>query len=367
MKTSIFLIALFIVLGSFANPRGFGFGGRKAPLVLENAELLRSISREDETIRILINDVQFSQEDIYVECDYAEFYAESRKTFLRGNVFIQDSVRTLMADEVTYYEATGVAYAIGNVVLQEENNRVIRCRRLEYDYDRAVINYRGDIIIEDSTKNIIVTGQLGNYDEWTRTAEISVEPKLVKLDSLKSNPITIKGKKLWYNDSLRHARVVDNVSVTQDTMIATSNYLFFDDSTGFAELTREPKLTRGKEVITADTMYFYMKNQKIDELRALGNIVALSPADSLEEAPMNRLTGKKLYSYFEHGEAKNIIVIGNATSKYFLRENGKENGVNISSGDTLTINFKNKKITTIQVVGGVEGTFYPVGWKGEIE
>lgn len=368
-KIHIILI-LFLILffdGKVLNARKFGFGGRKAPLVLENAEILRSIAREDETIRILINDVKLSQEDIFVQCDYAEFYTESRKIFLRGNVLLKDSVRILTAEEVTYYEATGVAYAIGNVLLQEEDHRTIRCRRLEYDYDKGIAHYRGDIVIQDTSRNIVVTGQLGSYDELMRTSEIVVEPKLVKYDSAKSNPITIKGKTLWFNDSLRQAKVIENVSVVQDTLIATGDYLFYDDSIGYAELTRNPKLKRGREVMTADTMVFFFQSQKLDQLKAFGNVTALAPADTTDDAPMNKITGRSMLSYFENGEAKLIIVTGNATSKYYIRENNQDSGINVASGDTLKIFFVNKKINTIDVIGGVEGTYYPVGWKGEVE
>ncbi|MCX7836236.1 MAG: hypothetical protein N2450_09265 [bacterium] len=371
MKFKKLWIWLFMLLllfwGQLANSRKFGFGGRKAPIVLENAEILRNITREEETIRILINDVKLSQEDIDVECDYAEFYTESRKVFLRGNVLLRDSVKLLTADEVTYYEVTGVAYALGNVFLREEDNRLIRCRRLEYDYDKGLIHYRGDISIQDSSEYLVVTGQLGNYDEFLRTSEMIVEPKLVKYDSTWKNPIIIQGKTIWFNDSLRQAKVVENVSVVQDTLVATGNYLFYDDSLGYAELTKQAQLKRGKETMTADTMYFFFKDQKLTELRAFGKIIALSPADSSKDAPMNRLTGKQLFSYFQNDEPKEMIVIGNAISKYYLRENQKDNGLNVASGDTLKIYFKNKKIEQIQVIGGVEGTYYPVGWKGEIK
>ena len=358
-----FLIFLAFASLTFAA----GFGGRKGPLVLEQADILRNITRDTEQIRILINNVKFSQEDIHIRCDYAEFYSEARRAYMRGNVFVQDSTQTLTADEVNYYEITGVAEANGNVKVVQPTGRTIYCRRLNYNYDTGISTYRGAVVFVDSARRTTVTGEMATYDEILHEADVTVTPKLVKKDSTGQHPITVTGKRLWTNDSLKQARVEADVVVTQDTLQATGGYLVLDDSTGVTVLTKSPKLVRGKEVMVADSMRFKFVDDRLNDMVAIGSVVALSPADSTPDAPLNRITGMNLHSFFDKGEANRILVWGNAKSRYYIRDNAKDNGVNVASGDTLDIGFVNKEIDAIRVVGGVEGVYYPIGWKREIE
>lgn len=169
------------------------------------------------------------------------------------------------------------------------------------------------------------------------------------------------------NDSLRQARVEAEVVITKDTLQATGGFLVFDDSTGISTLTRSPKLVRGREVMTADSMRFLFIEDQLNDMIAIGTVVALSPADSTPLSPLNRITGMNLHSYFEKGDAKRILVWGNAKSRYYIRDKASDNGVNVASGDTLDIDFVNKEIDAIRIVGGVEGTYYPIGWKREID
>ncbi len=356
------VLLLLLTLPAFA-----GFGGRKGPLELEKAKILRNVEQDSEQVRILIDSVSFSQQDIHINCDYAEFYSLKRKAYLRGKVVIVDSARVLCAEEVTYFEVSGVAQAVGNVVVKERNNRTIRCRRLDYDYDSGFATYRGEVVVTDSTGRTTITGDLATYDEVNREADVTINPKLVKLDSLKKNPITITGNRMWMNDSFRVAKTEGNVVIVQDTFRATGGYLLFNDSTGFATLTKSPKLLRGKEEMKADSMRFLFKNQQLDDMIAFKDVDAITPADSTPTAPLNHMTGQQLHSYFTKGVIDSIVVSGNAKSKYYIYEKGKNSGANVASGDTLRIVFQRKEIRKITVIGGIEGTYYPEGWNKPIE
>jgi len=172
---------------------------------------------------------------------------------------------------------------------------------------------------------------------------------------------------MWMNDSEKVAKTDGHVVVVQDTLRATGGFLIFDDSTGFAVLTKNPKLLRGRDTVTADSMRFKFKNQVLEEMIAVKNVVALTPADSTPLAPIDRITGYEMHSYFDKGVMDKIIVWGNAKSKYYIRDKAKDNGANLASGDTLKIDFEKKAIKQITVIGGIEGTYYPAGWKKPIE
>ncbi|HWF43422.1 MAG TPA: hypothetical protein VG537_02155, partial [Candidatus Kapabacteria bacterium] len=51
-------------------------------------------------------------------------------------------------------------------------------------------------------------------------------------------------------------------------------------------------------------------------------------------------------------------------SIYFLINQGKPDGVNRSSGDTIRMDFKNKTVVRLAVISGTEGEYFPERFVG---
>ncbi len=62
---------------------------------------------------------------------------------------------------------------------------------------------------------------------------------------------------------------------------------------------------------------------------------------------------------FHEDKIERIVVETTATSLYFLYDDGKPNGVNRSSGDSIIISFSNGVVTEYTVIGGVQGHYFP--------
>ena len=81
----------------------------------------------------------------------------------------------------------------------------------------------------------------------------------------------------------------------------------------------------------------------------------------------NGLIVKKYPIYVYDGDLHEMQSIRNAISIYYLKDQGKDNGINSVSSDSLFIYFADNKPKNIIAKGGVEGTFYPPDYKGIIK
>src|SRR5207245_5593828 len=57
--------------------------------------------------------------------------------------------------------------------------------------------------------------------------------------------------------------------------------------------------------------------------------------------------------------ARELYDMTSALSIYFLTSDGKLDGANRASGDTIRIDFKNKTVARLAVIAGTEGEFFP--------
>ena len=69
--------------------------------------------------------------------------------------------------------------------------------------------------------------------------------------------------------------------------------------------------------------------------------------------------GQEIMLHFADRKLERIDVDKTATILYYLFDNKQANGANRSSGDHVTMSFRDGKIDKIKVTTGVEGQYFP--------
>jgi hypothetical protein len=102
-----------------------------------------------------------------------------------------------------------------------------------------------------------------------------------------------------------------------------------------------------------------VRDGKPQQVRVMGDAMAVSEADSAAAGRYNQLSGQEIILYFDGNRLGSIDVLRTATSLYYLFEEGHPNGLNRSSGNRVTIRFREGGIDSITLTENVEGKYIP--------
>ncbi len=356
-------------------------------VVLRRADSFNVIN---EKIREVIGNVEFRQGNIFVSCDKAIQYLMMNRVELRGNVrVIQDTV-TLTAPHGFYDGNTKIAYGDGGVTLNNghmtinadsgiyvtgekkaffnrnmmvvDSASVLLAREGTYDQKKRKAECRGNVKVRSKTDNTIIYGNfLEHFDENNYT-RIPDTPRLVRFDTTNEtiDTLIIVSKLMEsYDDSTKRFIASDSVRLLRGQTAARAGKGTYHPGKDRIILESSPIVWYEQNQLSGDTIVITMKQRKLELIIVRGNAFAVSKSDSLTFTRFNQLTGRNLTMEFLEGKIRRIVVEQTATSLYYLYEEQTPNGANKSSGDIITLLFSKGRLQDINVVGGVQGNYYP--------
>ena len=138
-----------------------------------------------------------------------------------------------------------------------------------------------------------------------------------------------------------HAK--SNVEFFNTDLIGKCDSLYYSSYDSSITLFDEPIIWIDEYQIFSDTISINYFDKKINKLILISNPLIISKNDSLE---YNQIKGKKIGS-FKDNKLKNIQVLGNGQSIYYLNEDDKTIGLNYLESSNIKLVFKDKKINNI--------------------
>lgn len=349
--TRLFLILAFLVACAIAqSPRG--------AVELRRANSLRYLQEQGQTIQELIGDVLIVKDSLNITCEQALYYPDSGRLIFRQNVEFQDGKRIMFAREVIYNDWTEEVEAIGDVRIYQDTISIY-CDRALYR-ERLGIGYLYDNVrVKYDSRGLKITGGIGFFDHRDRSAWVSRDPVLTRMDSTGFIDTEIAGDTISYSESRALATTRGNVIILRDSLTAFGQLLEFYPDSMFAELSGSPLALSGADSIYGDTMRLHFKEEELEMVEVQGSAIASSPSDSLPGAPRQVLTGKQMTLWIDNSMLSRALVEENATATYFVRDKQDAQGLNVTSGDKLLITFENRRISKIRVEGGTQGKYTP--------
>ncbi|MBK6910603.1 MAG: hypothetical protein IPH10_06665 [bacterium] len=325
---------------------------------LRRANSLRYAEENGQRVQELTGDVLIVKDSLNITCDQALYYPDSGQLIFRNNVQFQDGQRLLFANEVLYSDWTEELEARGDVRIYQDTitiycDRALYRERLGsgYLYDRVRVRYE--------PRGVILNGGIGYFDHKQKSAWVARSPVLTREDSSGVINTRIVGDTITYSEAERQATTIGHVKIVRDSLTAYGSLLeFFTDSL-FAALTGDPLALSGADSIGGDSMRLYFHKEQLERVEVEGDAVATSPADSLPGSPRHVLTGQQMTLWIEQSILARALVEGTATATYYVRDRDDAQGLNVTSGDELTIGFDNRRISRIRVEGGTQGKYTP--------
>ena len=259
------------------------------------------ITRFDEAIDpeawILVGNVSFRRDSMYMFCDSAHYY-QKRNSFLAfGNVRMeQGDTLFLYGDYLDFDGVTNVARVRNNVRLIDKDI-VLETDSLDYDRNRNLGYFFEYGVLYDSTG--VLRSYYGDYNVDTRTA--------VFLDDviLENSKFLLLSDTLYYNTDSKVATIVGPTNMYTGSTEVYSDHGTFNTATRHATLVERPVLYNDNRNVTADSI-FYDTAKGYSEV--FGNIVY---TDTINR---NMLTGE--YAFLDEVR-DSVYVTGRAMAVDF--------------------------------------------------
>ena len=245
----------------------------KSKVYLLHSDVLKK-SKDNPNAQILVGDVSFRHDSIYMYCDSACFYEKTNSLEAFHNVkFVQGDTLFLYGDYLFYDGNTQLAQVRNNVRME---NRTTTLTTDSLNYDRiANLGYFFDGGTLMDGQNVL-TSDWGEYSPATKMSVFNYEVKLV-------NPqFTLTSDTLRYNTDTKIASIVGPSDIDSDENHIYSELGFYYTQQGQAELLERSVLTNNGKRMTGDSL-FYDRNRGIGE--------AFQNVEFVDTISKNMLTG----------------------------------------------------------------------------
>ena len=245
----------------------------KSKVYLLHSDVLKK-NKDNPNAQILVGDVSFRHDSIYMYCDSACFYEKTNSLEAFHNVkFVQGDTLFLYGDYLFYDGNTQLAQVRNNVRME---NRTTTLTTDSLNYDRiANLGYffDGGTLMDEQN---VLTSDWGEYSPATKMSVFNYEVKLV-------NPqFTLTSDTLRYNTDTKIASIVGPSDIDSDENHIYSELGFYYTQQGQAELLERSVLTNNGKRMTGDSL-FYDRNRGIGE--------AFQNVEFVDTISKNMLTG----------------------------------------------------------------------------
>ena len=305
LLSSILCLFGFCLLAQVQPRRNAAQPAKSKVYLLHSDVLKKSKDNPDPNAQILVGDVVFRHDSIYMYCDSACFYEKTNSLEAFDNVkMVQGDTLFLYGDYLFYDGNTQIAQVRNNVRME---NRTTTLTTDSLNYDRvANLGYffDGGTLMDEEN---VLTSDWGEYSPSTKESVFNYEVKLV-------NPqFVLTSDTLRYNTATKIANIVGPSDIDSEENHIYSELGYYYTQQGQAELLNRSVLTNKGKQLTGDSL-FYDRNRGIGE--------AFYDVEFVDTIGKNMLTGE--YCYYNQ-----------LTSYAFATD--KAMAVDFSQGDSLFI------------------------------
>ena len=278
----------------------------KSKVYLLHADVLKkSKVNPDPNAQILVGDVVFRHDSIYMYCDSACFYEKTNSLEAFHNVKMVQGDTLFLYGDYLFYDGNAQIAQVRNNVRMENRTTTLTTDSLNYD---RVANlgyfFDGGTLMDEEN---VLTSDWGEYSPATKVSVFNYEVKLV-------NPqFVLTSDTLRYNTATKIANIVGPSDIDCDSSHIYSELGYYYTQQGQAELLNRSVLTNAGKRLTGDSL-FYDRNRGFGE--------AYHDVEFVDTIGKNMLVGD--YCYYNQ-----------LTSYAFATD--KAMAVDFSQGDSLFI------------------------------
>ena len=321
------------------------------------------------------------------------YYVDQKKYKFTTAVTVTNPQSTIKTNNLDFYENSGHAYVFGpstitskeNVIYTENGfydtkndvGKLSKNSKITYDnkiiegddlfYDRKKNYSRGinNVKITDTVNKVIATGhfaELYRNLETKKDSMVLTKKALVKT-LVEKDTMFMHGKKIIVSGPQedRVIRAFNNVRFYKSDMSGKCDSLHSSTKNELTQLIGKPVLWNNENQMTGNVMHLIGNNEteKLDSLKVLNNAFIIQK-DSLSKNGFNQMKGQNLFGRFEENKLKEVDIIKNAESIYYIYNDKNEFvGIRKSVCSRINLDMTANKIETMTGFNNTESNIYP--------
>ncbi len=357
MQKFAYILLLCIIVNSPMVLRGEGISLVHANITIGKLEA-------EQKITIFKGEVHFKQDTLEMYCDSAVYYEKDEYADFKGHVIVLDGLRTLRADKIKYFPSEKTAYCYDRVRIVSDVDSMY-AETLIYNFNTKNAKAAVNFFARHTTENVEISARNGEYINAIRRFAVQQNSILTRVDSTDNDTLRIYAQKIEYfaTDSSK-AIASDSVTIIQKELTANADTAIYLIKQQIIWLKRKPIAIYDKNKLTGKMIRVELDSMKIRKIFSFDGAKAVETVDSTT-GKINELEAKTIELQIVDNKPHKMIADGNAVSKYYLKNDDGDQGMNIASADTLLLYFSNGELDSLTIMGGSEGVYYPKNYRGE--
>lgn len=300
---------------------------------------------------------RFEEKDKIAVGDYLYFEASTDKSILKGNASYVDSSYTIRGQEIYRNPTTGEVEVYHNAFVSNPPT-LITGDSLRFNENTEDGIARGHVIWRDTTNATTIFCDAADYntkEEKIKATNIKGRPYLESImdddttylaaDTLFSK-VMIQEIDSITTDTSKLMIAYPRAKIFKTDMQAVCDSLVFNRQDSIFYLFDSPIIWSDSTQFVGDTMHIIMKNDEVNEIKIMQNSFISSEVD---EETYNQIKGRNVNAYFLEGAIDKMLVIGNAESIYYIKdEEDAYIGANKTVCSRMWFYFKDKELDNIR-------------------
>jgi lipopolysaccharide export system protein LptA len=319
------------------------------------------------------------------------YLAKESKVFFADSVLLVNPKYKVIADSLSYLTKTSTAVFTGPTRIVStgndstwiycENgyydtkqskskffkpNRVVSRTRslsgdtLDFDNNTRVGKAFGRVMIADTSRSVVISGDKGFSDDKTRTAYVTGNAELMRAfttdtlflhaDTLFAKEDTLAGISSW--------TAYRGVRFFKSDLQGVCDSLSYTTPDSIMRMYVAPVLWSDSNQVTAEHIQVRITNSGPESLLLESASFICSQQDSIR---FNQISGKRMDGFFVDGELVSVKVSGNGQSVYYTEDSkGVLTGVNNAECSDMLIQLDGRKVSGITLINEPDATLYPI-------
>lgn len=282
VRLAMLLVALPLGLhaqGIEDDENPFDASGKKKDYVyLLHADETRFNKNINAYAKVLVGNVSFRHDSLYMYCDSALFYEASNSIDAYGNIRMNQGDTLFLSGEHLMYDGNAMLAKVRENVRMEDPRMVLTTDSLNYDRTINLGYYLDWGMLQDSVNTL--TSVWGEYDTKTKDAVFNYEVTLTNKNYV------LTGDTLGYNTNSRIATISGPTNIVSDENRIYSERGYYNTGKNHVMLFDRSTWTNGDQRLVGDSL-FYDRDKQYGE--AFTNVVLDDYKDK------TRLTGDYVF------------------------------------------------------------------------
>ncbi|MEN8136947.1 MAG: OstA-like protein [Bacteroidota bacterium] len=309
---------------------------------------------------VFTTDVTITNDKYVMKSNHLTYYTNYKTVYFYGPSTITSTDNFIYCENGFYDTRNEESYFKKNSYISY-GNQTLEGDSIYYDRRKGFGSANKNIVVNDTTKNLIIKGEYAEYFE--NNDSTFVTDRAVAINIMENDSLFIHGDTLMMTmlpkSKNRLMRVFHKVKMYKNDMQGKCDSLIYNEEIGEIKMLYDPIVWSGKNQMTSDTIIVTnnSETEKLDSLKLINNGFIISN-DTIDN--FNQIKGKNIYGKFKNNELDIINVVGNSETIYFARNEQKELiGINKAVSSYMLIRLKENEINEISFITDPEAELSP--------